>query len=704
MSIVVFIAYLFIAALFGLSLFVALSRTALTIKLNFIILNAAISTWIISNTCADLDTALGPLMWTRIAFASGAASVTALLCFVLTFPRYSRQQQIVALALYIVLIPIILLSFSPLLIPSVNLEAGSANVITGTLYWLFIVYVMVIIGASIWTLIRKLRNEKGADRQKLVYIFWGATTTAVLALVNNIIIPLITGTNPYAIYGTYTLIILITTLAYAIFRHKLFSIRLATARAVAYTLSGATLALLFAVVLLAAEQTIFSSTKTSTLQRAFYAGSAVLVGFSFPLIRSFFNSVTRKVLLKDSYDVERVLASIADIAANATSSKALFAKSSKEIWESIHLESVATYLKNEDRWQLISSTTQKADELLDFDFKQYHRKVDVIDLAKIGSPLAEDYALLLILSTNSSVLGAVAVGYKKNGFNFTKQDIRMFEGIAHELSVATENMVRLEEIKQFNETLQVRIQDATRELRINNKKLRDLDATKDEFISMASHQLRTPLTSIKGYISMMLDGDLGEIRPEQRKALEEAYDSSQRMVYLIGDFLNLSRIQTGRFELEKTPVSLSRLIGEEIDQLRQSAKARNVSLLYSAPAEFPDVLLDETKIRQVMMNFIDNAVYYAKPDGGEVLIVLEKQRDAVIFTVKDNGIGVPARARRHLFTKFYRADNAKKARPDGTGIGLYMAKRVVVAHGGSIIFESKEGEGSEFGFRLPTGV
>lgn len=701
MSTVIFIAYLLIVALFGISLFVALSRTAIAIKINFLILNIAISAWIISNTYADLDTAIGSLLWTRIAFASGAASVTALLGFVLTFPRYTRQQLVTAIVVYVALIPVILLSFSPLLIPSVNIEAGSANVVTGSLYWLFIIYVLVIIGASIWTLLRKWRNEKGADRQRLVYIFWGATTTTILALANNIIVPLFTGTNPYAIYGTYTLLILITTLAYAIFRHKLFSIRLATARAVAYTLSGVTLALIFVAVLLVAEQTIFSSTQTTVLQRIFYGGSAVVIGFSFPLIMSFFNAVTRKVLLKDSYDVERVLASIADIAANAISSKSLFSKSNKEMWTSIHLESVATYLKKDDQWQLISATSQKASQLLDFDFKQYHKKVDVIDLSKVESSLAEDYALLLILSTSSDVLGAVAVGYKKNGFNFSKQDIRMFEGIAHELSVATENMVRFEEIKRFNETLQLRIQDATKELRINNKKLRDLDATKDEFISMASHQLRTPLTSIKGYVSMILDGDLGEIRPEQRKALEEAYDSSQRMVYLIGDFLNLSRIQTGRFELEKTPISLSRLIGEEIDQLRQSAKARNVSLLYSAPADFPDVSLDETKIRQVMMNFIDNAIYYAKPEGGEVLIVLEKQRDAVIFSVKDNGIGVPSHARRHLFTKFYRADNAKKARPDGTGIGLYMAKRVVVAHGGSIIFESKEGEGSEFGFRLP---
>jgi hypothetical protein len=257
MSTVIIIAYLFIATLVGLSLFVALSRTALATKVNFVLLNIAISAWIISNTYADLDTTIGSLLWTRIAFASGAASVTALLCFVLTFPRYTRRQLTIAIAIYVALIPIVLLSFSPLLIPSVEKVSGSANVVTGSLYWLFIVYVLVIIGASIWTLLRKMRVEKGADRQRLVYIFWGATTTTILALVNNIIVPLITGTNPYAIYGTYTLIILITTLAYAIFRHKLFSIRLATARAVAYTLSGATLALTFVAVLLVAEQTIF---------------------------------------------------------------------------------------------------------------------------------------------------------------------------------------------------------------------------------------------------------------------------------------------------------------------------------------------------------------------------------------------------------------------------------------------------------------
>jgi len=124
-------------------------------------------------------------------------------------------------------------------------------------------------------------------------------------------------------------------------------------------------------------------------------------------------------------------------------------------------------------------------------------------------------------------------------------------------------------------------------------------------------------------------------------------------------------------------------------------------LLYSAPENFPLVSADQTKIRQVMMNFIDNAIYYSKQVGGEILITLENRQDSVLFSVKDNGIGVPASVRARLFTKFYRAENARKARPDGTGIGLYMSKRVILAHGGSVVFESKENQGSEFGFVLP---
>jgi signal transduction histidine kinase len=269
-----------------------------------------------------------------------------------------------------------------------------------------------------------------------------------------------------------------------------------------------------------------------------------------------------------------------------------------------------------------------------------------------------------------------------------------------ELAVAFENTMRLEEIEEFNATLQQNIHDATSKLRASNKKLQHLDESKDEFISMASHQLRTPLTSIKGYISMVLDGDMGEITPQQRKVLEEAFASSQRMVYLIGDFLNVSRIQTGKFMLEKSRVQLANIIKDEIQQLKDTAAARHITLAYTAPTNFPELELDENKIRQVMMNFIDNAIYYS-PEDTTITVSIVKHPHDIIFKVDDQGIGVPKEEQHQLFTKFYRASNARKQRPDGTGIGLFMAKKVIVAHGGSIIFETREGKGSTFGFRLP---
>jgi signal transduction histidine kinase len=217
---------------------------------------------------------------------------------------------------------------------------------------------------------------------------------------------------------------------------------------------------------------------------------------------------------------------------------------------------------------------------------------------------------------------------------------------------------------------------------------------------MASHQLRTPLTSVKGYVSMVLEGDAGKIEPKQRELLESAFTSSQRMVYLIADLLNVSRLKTGKFVIESKEVDLPEIVAGEVDQLKETAKNRKLKLVYERPKNFPTLMLDETKIRQVIMNFIDNAIYYT-PAGGKIEVILEHNKHSVTYRVVDNGIGVPKEEQVKLFTKFFRAGNARKARPDGTGLGLFMAKKVVVAQGGAILFESNPGKGSTFGFTFP---
>jgi signal transduction histidine kinase len=341
--------------------------------------------------------------------------------------------------------------------------------------------------------------------------------------------------------------------------------------------------------------------------------------------------------------------------------------------------------------------------------RQLHHHVgDVISLDTAETPPDRFHrevqkmgvSVITRLKTKSEVVGYCIFGYKTTGSAYAQRDIELIRIAGDELAVAIQNTLRFEQIQGFNATLQERIEEATKELRMSNEQLQRLDEAKDEFVSMASHQLRTPLTSVKGYISMVLEGDVGKITNMQRQLLGEAFTSSERMVHLINDFLNVSRLQTGKFMLEIKPIDLSKVVSQEVDSLQTTANARGLKLQYRAPSAFPVLYIDEGKIRQVIMNFIDNAIYYSSEETAIRIELTTEEGDAV-FKVKDTGIGVPKKEQSHLFTKFFRATNARKQRPDGTGVGLFLAKKVIVAHGGSIVFESTEGEGSTFGFRLP---
>lgn len=313
--------------------------------------------------------------------------------------------------------------------------------------------------------------------------------------------------------------------------------------------------------------------------------------------------------------------------------------------------------------------------------------------------ISHQIALVIPLGSGKARHGFMVVGDRR-GAQYSKIDIDVISSAGKELAIAIQNVLSLHEVKELNETLQQRIDVATNELRLSNAQLKHLDETKDEFISMASHQLRTPLTSVKGYISMVLEGDGGKITAQQRKLLTEAFNSSERMVRLIGDFLNVSRLQTGKFMIDKSQVNTNDIVRQESGDLELIAKTHDVRMKVTITKQPLIVAVDEAKIRQVIMNFIDNAIYYS-PAKSTIEVRLDRVGDSAEFTVVDHGIGVPESEQAKLFTRFFRANNARRQRPDGTGVGLYLARRIVHGHGGSIMFESREGKGSTFGFRLP---
>lgn len=345
------------------------------------------------------------------------------------------------------------------------------------------------------------------------------------------------------------------------------------------------------------------------------------------------------------------------------------------------------HLKMEDDWlnNPVSTRIMSLEEMTPADMTEY---IDYPEesIARVMHKMPLKSAYEVKLMARRRLVGVLMVGFYSQVDQISQNDTLLIDRLSESIGVALDNKLLFEEN-----------QHVVRQLRLSNAKLRALDEAKDDFVSMASHQLRTPLTSVKGYISMVLEGDAGKITPAQRKLLLQSFYSSQRMVYLIADLLNVSRLRTGKFIITNAPVNLAKVIGEELQQLQETAASRGLKFVYKQPKKFPDLMMDETKIRQIIMNFSDNAIYYT-PAGGKIEIKLTETATTVEMRVIDSGIGVPKSDQAHLFTKFYRGGNARKARPDGTGLGLFMAKKVIIAQGGALIFDSKVGKGSTFGF------
>lgn len=344
-------------------------------------------------------------------------------------------------------------------------------------------------------------------------------------------------------------------------------------------------------------------------------------------------------------------------------------------------------LDDHDKWLVSPERSATIDlKTLSNEFIAHILGDGVDDVISLRHAIPLQSVVLVKLLARHRLVGLMVVGFTQETESIAEKERLLLDRLSEAVGIALDNKLLFEENQQV-----------LRQLQKTNEKLKSLDETKDEFISMASHQLRTPLTSVKGYLSMVLEGDAGDVTPMQHKLLDQAFVSSQRMVYLIADLLNVSRLRTGKFIIEAISTNLADVIEGEANQLRDTATSRGLTLTFNKPEKFPNLMLDETKIRQVIMNFMDNAIYYT-PSGGHITVDLKETDKTIEYTVHDDGIGVPKSEQHHLFTKFYRAGNAKKARPDGTGLGLFMAKKVIIAQGGSIIFESGEGQGSTFGF------
>lgn len=224
---------------------------------------------------------------------------------------------------------------------------------------------------------------------------------------------------------------------------------------------------------------------------------------------------------------------------------------------------------------------------------------------------------------------------------------------------------------------------------------------KSEFLSMVTHQLRTPMSGIKWIFQMLLSGDFGAFNAEQRKIIEKGAESNERMIKLLQEVITANQNNEWDFQYNFEKVDITHIIESIITEFLEEARVANVVVKFEHPGEpLPLIEADPEKISLVIENLIENAIKYSL-DGDDVHISIAATKENLTIAVQDHGIGVPKDQQEAIFKKFFRADNARERKKEGTGLGLFTARNIVRKHGGELWFESEVGKGSVFYCKLP---
>jgi signal transduction histidine kinase len=300
--------------------------------------------------------------------------------------------------------------------------------------------------------------------------------------------------------------------------------------------------------------------------------------------------------------------------------------------------------------------------------------------------------------------------------------VELLIAFARQLAVALQNAQLYERTQQFSKELEEKISIATADLaranermKIANEKLQDLNKAKSDFIAIVSHELRSPLTSMLGFTDLLLQGETGALGPTQKEFVDIINQNTKRLIDLINNLLNLSKIEAGRVELKKEPLDLEKTVHGVIHNFRSLLADKRLVIKVVPPAEpLPKIAADENQLARVLTNLLANAVKYTVPEG-EIVVHITDGSETVQVDILDSGDGIESRDLTHMFERFYRAPRAKSENIVGTGLGLAIAKSIIEIHGGRIWAESpltnadkelfswekRTNRGAKFSFTLP---
>lgn len=303
---------------------------------------------------------------------------------------------------------------------------------------------------------------------------------------------------------------------------------------------------------------------------------------------------------------------------------------------------------------------------------------------KVQTALGIKSSLVYPLTVRGNVIGVLVFSLSEDASGLSVYRKDLIERLTEVIGISIDNSLLYQEIQTANE------------------KLQQLDKLKDEFVSLASHELRTPMTAIKSYLWMALMGKGGQLSEKQSYYLGRAYTSTNRLIKLVNDMLNVSRIESGRISLSMASTNLEKLIADVIVEVTPRAQELGIHILFTPTNTLPNVLADPDKMKEVLINLIGNSFKFT-PKDGSITITVSQENGMVVTRVKDTGAGIKQEDLSKLFHKFgiVGSDYLRKQNAQGTGLGLYISKSLVELHGGKIVAGSDgENKGTTFAFSL----
>lgn len=712
MQLIEIVALSFISAIqFLLALFVLLRNWKNQIHQYFAVYGFSLVLWSISNFLADnIKNYAGALFWTKTTFITPAILVWGFLGFTVIFPislvRFSVTKQIL-LILPAVIISI--LSISNLIVKDVILKDFGVEVVFGDLGLVYTAYLILYVLGAVGLLVWKSYKSRGLARVQLQFVLFGFLLFASLALLTNLVLPQLTGSFEITKFGPYFSILWIGFTSYAIIKHRLLDIRLVVARTVAYLLLLTIIGGLYIVGLFLAGY-LFIPLTLGKQQLLLSVMLTLIAALTFQPLRKLLERLTDRIFYKDRYDEKELLARLTRIMALTLKLDELTHNVLREIVSQMKVRRCAFVLVEDNHiYDVKSEGYDENPEFVDTEMSALlnKRQILVYDelmegaIKNILRNLSISIAIPLVAEFGN--VGLLVLSEKSSGDIYSEGDIKVLEIIAPEMVVAIQNARSYEEIKRFSVTLQQEVERATRDLRIANEKLKELDRLKDEFVSVASHELRTPMTAIKSYLWMALAGKGGELTDKQKYYLERAYLSTDRLIRLVNNMLNVSRIESGRIELELEKLDIGKLACDIVDEVRPRASELGIKVTCHPPKDLPEVLADPDKIKEVLMNLVGNSLKFT-PKGGKVDINFSVKDGMVETSVSDTGKGIAKEDMPKLFKKFGLIEGtyATDQQDQGSGLGLYISWNIILLHHGVIKAESEGlGKGATFTFSLP---